>query len=271
MEDIVQVLSSDKYIAPLQYASDGMMAATHLANVKWIDGKPSRFYVKVYPKGHTRGLVNEITGYLLAHAAGLPQPKKVAVIQIPKEVIKENFTGEFVFSGDFAWGWASEECGTTPNTYLKIEDLIGYERCLDDLKRWDQLPTLLAFDDWVANQDRNTGNITIKYSNKFHIIDHGNVPVSECWTQECLDKNRVYINKLLDGLFKGNYPLPLSASMVEESKKHKNVFNIANRELVKWWSILLDDDSFGYLEDFISSRSKISTDKIKSRTGLLVA
>ncbi|MFM4771607.1 hypothetical protein [Aeromonas caviae] len=72
MSDIVQILSFDKYIAPLEHTSDGLMAATHLASVKWTDNKAGRFYVKVYPKCHPRGLINEITGYLVAHATGIP-------------------------------------------------------------------------------------------------------------------------------------------------------------------------------------------------------
>ena len=97
MSDIVKILSFDKYIAPLERTSDGIMAATHLANVKWIDNTPGRFYVKVYPKCHPKGLINEITGYLVAHATGIPQPKRVAIIQIPKEVIESNFKGEREF------------------------------------------------------------------------------------------------------------------------------------------------------------------------------
>lgn len=271
MEDIVKILSMDKYIAPLQHAPDGKMAATHLANVKWVDNKPGRFYVKVYPRCHTKGLVNEITGYLLAHAAGLPQPERVAVIQIPKEIIEENFKGDFSISGDFAWGWASEECGMTPNTHLNVNDLISYERCIDDLKNWKLFPALLAFDDWVANQDRNTGNVTIKGHKDFHIIDHGNVPVSENWTAAMLIKDQLYVNKLLEGLYDNNYPLPLSAAMINESKKHHDAFNQVSIELIKWWGALLDNSSLLHLQDFIESRSLLSTKNIKNRTGLLVA
>lgn len=271
MDDIIKILTPDKYIAPLQLAPDGNMGATHLANVKWIDNKPARFFVKVYPDEHHKGLVNEITGYLIAHACGLPQPAKVGLIKLPKQVITSNFTGNFTFTGDHIWGWASEECGSTPNTHLKINDLIKYQDCLEDLKKWDLLPTLLSFDNWVANQDRNTGNITIKNKGDFHIIDHGNVPVSESWDITDLDSSSNFTNKLLMGLYNNNYPLPLSSSMVKASKLHNDSYKNALVELTKWWGVLLDDKSKEHLEKFIEQRSKDSTLSIKNLTGLLVA
>ncbi|MUK79069.1 hypothetical protein GNP84_19515 [Aliivibrio fischeri] len=271
MNDIVKVLSFDKYIAPLEHTSDGQMAATHLASVKWIDNKPGRFYVKVYPKCHPKGLINEITGYLVAHAAGIPQPKKVAVIQIPKEVIDQNFQEDFQSSGDYYWGWASEESGNTPNTYLKMDDMVSYQHCIDNLQKWTSFPALLAFDDWVANQDRNTGNITIKGNNDFYIIDHGNVPVSEKWTKDCLVVENTYCNKLLDGLYQNNYPLPLSVSLVESSRLHPEVFKKAQTELIKWCDVLLDSESSSHLQLFLEARANLSVSRIKNKTGLLVA
>lgn len=271
MEDKVKVLSSNKYIAPLSYAPDGQMGATHLANVKWIDNKPGRFFVKVYPDEHNKGLVNEITGYLIAHACGLPQPSKVAVIKVPKQVITTHFKGNFTFNGDYILGWATEETGTTPNTHLNVGDMIKFNKCLEDLKRWDKLPKLLAFDNWVANQDRNTGNITIKSKNDFYLIDHGNVPVSEKWKNSDLSISDDYVNKLLKALFSDNYPLPISASMLNASKEHNVAFNNAISELTKWWGVLLDDPSKQHLEKFIEERSINSTVTIKNLTGLLVA
>lgn len=213
MDNLVTILSPDKYIASLEHVSDGRMSATHLASVRWTDNVVGRFYVKVYPKCHPKGLINEIIGYLTAYSAGIPQPKKVALIQIPKEVIDVNFKGDFELFGDVYLGWASEDAGITPNTYLSMNDAISYDKSLEYLKKWKFFPDLLAFDDWVANQDRNTGNMVITGNRDFCIIDHGNVPVSEKWTNNCLVVEKVYMNKLLDGLFNGNYPLPLSVSM----------------------------------------------------------
>ncbi|MGY5450988.1 HipA family kinase [Agarivorans sp. MS3-6] len=271
MSDIVKILSFDKYIAALEHTSDGMMAATHLANVKWLDNKAGRFYVKTYPTCHPRGLINEIVGYLIAHAAGIPQPNKVALIQIPKDVVKHNFKGEFSFTGDYCWGWASEDSGPTPNTYLKVGDMTGYKQCLESLKNWDALPILLAFDDWVANQDRNTGNITIKSRNDFRIIDHGNVPVSEAWTKDCLVVDRVYENKLLDGLYDHNYPLPMSSKLIESTKAHSKIYEQVRLEIKKWSDILLDSSDSEHLRHFLEARARLSVARMKDKTGLLVA
>lgn len=237
---------------------------------KWVDGKAGRFYVKIYPKTENRGLINEITGFLLAHANGLPQPQKAAVIQLPIEIIPPEELNKFDVIENTILGWATEECGITPNTYLKVNDVIKYNQSLEMLKSWTFFPRLLAFDDWVANQDRNTGNITIKGNKDFHLIDHGNVPVSENWNIDDLIVDKHYNNKLLDGLYEKNYPLPLSSSMINESKEHCHAFEHIKNELNKWWQVLLDEDSYQNIMNFINIRSQRSPSRIQARTGLVI-
>lgn len=272
METIVKILPASHYVAALSGAPDGITAATHLATVKWIDNVPGKFYVKVFPPNTPRGLVNEITGYLLASALGMPQPKNAAIIQLPSVVINQVFPGKFQIDSDYVWGWASEECGITPNTFFKIGDMQKYDSLLSELKDWHLFPALLAFDDWVANQDRNTGNITVTGKNDFHLIDHGHVPVSECWQPADLVVAQVYDNKLLSGLYENQeYPLPLSAGMVQSAKSHQAAFDKVITELEMWWTQLVSTDSKFALNEFLKLRSLQSPERIKVLTRLLVA
>lgn len=271
MSDLIKLLSADKYIAPLQAAQDGRMAATHLANVKWIDNEPNRFYVKIYPKDKPRGLINEITGYLLAYALGIPQPKKVGMIQLPKEVLAKEHHSQFNVVDNYIIGWLSEESGITPNTFLSIGEISSYKESLAKLGAWRYLPNLIAFDDWVANQDRNTGNITIQGPSDFKIIDHGNVPVSESWTQNCLVTDKYYRNVLMEIFCSDGFKLPESVKMANASKEHLSAFTEVRDELTRWWEVFLKPDCHEKINEFIAQRAEHSVERIKKRTGLLVA
>ena len=271
MSDLIKILSAEKYIAPLQSTQDGKMAFTHLANVKWLDNKPLRFYVKVYPKDKPRGLINEITGYLLAYALGIPQPQKVGMIQLPKEVIAKEHHSKFDVIDDCIIGWLSEESGITPNTYLSIRDLSEFEKTLHKLELWPHLPNLIAFDDWVANQDRNTGNITIQGTSEFKIIDHGNVPVSESWTKNCLVSEKNYRNVLMELFSLDGFRLPESVAIANASKAHLPAFIEVRDELDRWWKIFLEPDCHKKIHEFMAQRAEYSLERIKKRTGLLVA
>jgi hypothetical protein len=74
------------------------------------------------------------------------------------------------------------------------------------------------------------------------------------------------------GLFENQqYPLPLSAHMVQASKAHNAAFENAIGELEMWWNQLIDVESKVALNEFIKLRSIQSPERIKELTGLLVA
>lgn len=270
----IKIIAARNYLATLGIASDGITAHTHLASLRWEDNKIDKFYIKIYPQNIPLGLINEITGYLLADSSDLPQPPKAGLIQIPKKVLIDNFQLQFQLddSLDFVWGWATQAYGNkTPNTFFHIGDMFRFNRCLEDLKNWPKIADLVSLDDWMANQDRNTGNITILAKNEFGIIDHGNIPVSSNWKESDLDPNKDFNNILLELLWSNNPPLPLSHRMVEQGKKHKNSYSNISEELKYWWGLFLDNKKENAINDFLSKRSLNSANRIKDRVGLLVA
>ncbi len=47
---------------------------------------------------------------------------------------------------------------------------------MDTLSKWPQTARLIAFDEWVANEDRNLGNFIITPNNNIVVIDQSNLP-----------------------------------------------------------------------------------------------
>lgn len=79
----IELLTEGAYRSYLEPTAEAGIEASHLARVCFSDGEIRRVYIKFYPESN-HGLVNEITGHLLAAAIGLPVPQHAAVIFVPK-------------------------------------------------------------------------------------------------------------------------------------------------------------------------------------------
>ncbi len=272
MNSKIEILGPDKYIAPLEQANEGQIAFTHAASVKWIDGRSYRFFVKLFPKSADKGLINEITGYLTANSCNLPQPEKVAIILVPKRILaKEDLDHFNLHQNNYIIGWASVDSGPTPKTLLSMDKIIEFEESLSSLKNWKYFSEMLAFDDWVANQDRNLGNMTISGKNEFKLIDHGNSPISEKWTKEDLLSNQHYQNKMLEHFFPKNTPKSTASEIVKSTDSHPQNFESVIFDLNRWYGEFLDHDSKTKLLEFLKSRAHDGNIRMGSKTGLLVA
>ncbi len=85
-------------------------------------------------------------------------------------------SGEECFEYGFAMMMAD---GSTPNAIIKCTALMGILQIPSLwmlLNKWPQTARLIAFDEWVANEDRNLGNFIITPNNNIVVIDHSNLP-----------------------------------------------------------------------------------------------
>jgi hypothetical protein len=71
---------------------------------------------------------------------------------------------------------------------------------LSDLTEWSQLGDLYAFDAWVANVDRNVGNLLYAGKDKVWIIDHGHCFSGPNWAPAHLDPKKTYRHRLKEWL-----------------------------------------------------------------------
>ncbi|GAA4648073.1 hypothetical protein GCM10023116_03370 [Kistimonas scapharcae] len=270
--EIIPLLYSRHYLNAYNQVPEGLSALTHIARLRWQDNQVGRYFVKIYPRDYAPlGLVNEITGYLLALACGIPQPPRAAVVHVPSAVFGQLYPQFEVPDDMMLLGWATEEYGgKTLKTYLG-RNMQSYRRILHQLAKWSHLPALLAFDDWLANQDRNTGNVVVRSDKDFGVIDHGGCPVKHDWTAEDLDPNGRYESKLLDEVFSAGNPLQLASGMVDASQQHSEAYTKVVTELQYWWRIFreMTEHNRQALENFLTKRAANGPDRITATTGLL--
>nr|WP_299244079.1 hypothetical protein [uncultured Halomonas sp.] len=154
---------------------DGAMAETQRCDIVWNDGERTRGFLKCFSADHHLGVVNEITGYILSRACGLPVPRRAGIVALSQTLV-DGLDIRGCQAGIYRYAFAiSEAPGKTPNTLF--DGLNDYAKAIltrELLDGWHGLSPLLAFDDWSANQDRNLGNFLIDDKKSVYIIDHSN-------------------------------------------------------------------------------------------------
>ena len=104
-------------------------------------------------------LVREVLCNLLAQIVGIPVPTP-CVLDIRESEL-----------------WAGEESFVFGTSYEGYSDLLQRARLsptvVNRLVRWPNLPAAIAFDEWIANEDRTPSNLLFIGGREFLLIDHG--------------------------------------------------------------------------------------------------
>lgn len=263
----IPILSKDFYTGFVSLAPDGKSAFTHLAFVRLPDGRKVRAYLKLYKKDTSKELLNEITGYLLAKSAGIPQPPTAFIIDVPIEVLKKAHPEFQPSPGEktrLLWG-TEEVVGKSLKLHFGNTKSAALRK---EIRRWSYLPHTVAFDDWTANTDRNTGNIIRKGKHNLAIIDNGYIATGPDWNVNSLIYDAIYDNKLIMIAYNGKPTLKQKNQVINEYDKFKGVLNSTIPELTYWWSLLLQRHEAEALHSFIESRAE-KTSRLRDYWGVI--
>ena len=99
-----------------------------------------------------RELMVECLCALLGRAVGLP---------IPRPIVAEDDELGILFG--------AEQVPHQDLRHIPLPSVVWEEH----LAKWKTLPRASAFDDWIANSDRHSGNLLTEGSGEFWSIDHG--------------------------------------------------------------------------------------------------
>lgn len=269
----------------------GVSEATHIAAVKFsAEDKPTRAYIKFcgpdevdfHELGeltldqigliHEKRLFNEILAYTLAHHLHIKQPPRAAVIILPLTKFRENnwpIPHWIPDNVDRIPAWCTEESPSRSISYIyKTENLIRqhYLQIFQSCKNW--YGTVSAFDEWLANTDRNGGNILKLSSNVYSIIDHGrifnNLDFSALINTNISSRN-IMRNLVELGSNHGEHN-KLYSAMVMASDSHKPALDKSITEIKKWLNLFNSIDEATVLR-FIEDRSSDSW--MSNRLGVL--
>lgn len=261
MTQILQYLPFSHYRKFLRSAVDGCMGiGTHVAEIIWDDGICRESFVKFYKHDKKRALLNEAIGFLLIQSLELPQPElggflqyKISETETPelwKDASEiEKYRGEVIAWVTTNTNGLNKRIEITQQQDPQIQAYL-ISQVQESLKHWDHLPELILCDDWLANNDRNLGNLLELPNRTFTLIDHGGILYGDNWSAWDIMQARtingpfqkgyaqIYKRRFGDGLF---WKQDLVAELVELKKKHIQGLNKVRGEL------------FTLVEEFIDS------------------
>lgn len=258
----IELLKNFSLLNMLKPVDEGKMACTWLVEIEWEDGIQTRAYLKAFPLNHSLGVLNEITGYILAKKSGLPVSTRAGIIPMPAGLfpnMSELDPNAFV---------SSEVPGQSPNSIYNLPDNVTKEQLapvIELLRDWKYLPNCLAFDDWTANTDRHCGNVIFSGHGKLYMIDHSNLPIGIAWKSSQLIDDYDYENRLATLInFAEKSELYQKVEVSSAATSHPDYYKLAYNDLKHWWDILLheDKDRRISLERFIKNRASSSHQRI---------
>jgi hypothetical protein len=268
----VQFLHSSSYagMETLNPEQVGINVGSHIAAVRFEGDKaPTKAYVKFCgPSEHD--LFYEILGYILAQNLGIKQPPRAALIIAPLDLIRKH--------GGVLPDWIPKNAQSMPAfctelspsrsiSYLYKADalLAKYQDLFINCHNW--YASVTAFDEWLANNDRNGGNILQLSPNVYSIIDHGrlfdNKSPSIIHTKGLLAKN--LMRGVITGMGDKNVE-KLNNSMALASGKHNPARSKALPSIDKWLKIFNQIDESIVLK-FIQERSEANW--MEDRVGVI--
>lgn len=273
------MLGSSSYRGELGPISESGREYTHLATLSVASGEaPVRAYVKVYPSGYqsgavARGLINELVGYFCAERGGLSVPPRAGLIEL--EVGNLSSPPLWLAQAPAAIGWWTEDAGhqsikasldldALPDGSATKRRALGAAR--DFLLRHEDAPAVIAFDDLVANVDRNLGNL-LSSPGKLTLIDHGRALTGPVWVKSDLVPGQTYQNVVRSFLNPESDSLPYKSRVMAEYTSIVSQVSPAMADLKTWLDGLLAPDEANAVHSFLVART--ARQSIAQRVGVV--
>lgn len=259
MSQIIRVLDSSFYAGPAGIPrSEGNSALTHQGWLRDASGKLKRAWFKLLTAAD-RQFVNEITGYLLARHCQLPCPQEAFIVHVPVDTLSRlhpHVTFDSTRETLPLWASLDLEGRSARYHFHTPTDLLTKE-----LLGWDFLIDAVAFDEWIANMDRNMENLIYLGKKRWALIDHGNIIGSPAWATPDASMRTRNVLKML--AWPGAIAPKDEDALIASTEGHAFPFSQAIAEMRHWWGKLLPESDAKAMELFLMERLTIVPDQLK--------
>lgn len=202
-------------------AKKGQNKTTHQALVVDASGKEHKCFVKAspdqYPMAFAEGLA-----WLLAEALDLPRPKFAALLVLPVQKLKQHMDlDQYWMHKSSALAFCSS---TVEGKHISsLWQWLAKIRHAKAFKHTD-LARIAAFDAWVDNQDRHTGNFLRTNGGDYVPIDNELVLYDLLWVPRGLTYNHNSLLVQAQSLLSGAGYTKFQDSVVVASEQHDAAF-----------------------------------------------
>ena len=210
-------------------------------------------YVKAFAPG-SRGVINEVTGWILAGTRRLTQPRMAWLVFLPWDCLTSV--------------WPERDWGTPdPDGYpafatLRLNSTVPKARIdidsasdIDELRCWLKLPDKIAFDEWTANADSNTSNLIRLSASRFAGIDHGEIFGGQHWRADQLPADTGNASKLWQLMTRHSMDGELAGRIIKSAEYHPPTLHGSLPALYEFWLQVLQDIEISALVHWLNHRA----------------
>ncbi len=222
-------------------------------------------FAKIYhSQQDRRGLMNEITAFVLGRALGAPMADYASIVMVPLGKMKTPppihrnwITPILANNPDAEYPAFCVSAVAGEDAYIALQSN-GTTRFAEDLQRWPELPLATRFDQHVINTDRHLGNLRRIKKHSYRLIDHGRLVGDQGdWDTALLAARLNHMQP--DNLLAHAWPTGVPKATVEEILLHLDYHETAVRlalpELRQWWRRLVADTDATGFEQFLLGRA----------------
>ncbi len=269
----ITLLNPTSYLTQGALVRENNTSLVHVADIHSPLTGARQAFIKTFPtKFVENGLANELIGYLVAREGGLPVAEEAYILILPSELLfrcHPDFKSDIATVEGINVVWATSAVEGHPLKYLHpLRDPYLRKRLL----KWQGLPTMLAFDDLVANQDRTEDNLVCIHNGSMVLVDHADIAGGISRQIEYLDPAFSPANLFVRDAFEGSVPDTVTSGMILAAERHPHVVRNALPHIAFWLDLLFPNtpERTGKLLDFLQVRADESADRIKRHYGMLI-
>ncbi|MGQ0654168.1 MAG: hypothetical protein ACT4P4_18205 [Betaproteobacteria bacterium] len=263
----IPIVGDQAYLLGLNPVQETGDCLTHVAGLHHPTHGRAHYFVKHYidGPGRTRGIANEVCGYLLAEAAGVPLAGPAMLVELPSKRIQEMHPARAAgMPGESVLAWAIEDAGgeALPRSIAAAAE---------PLRRWPFIGALIAFDAWVVIPDRSPENLVRTRSRQIVSIDYGHLGGSLYWQSELLPIHDEARHPFLSLWQPGGVPDEINQRIIMAAEGHAACLERARPQLDQMMEPLLGDaeDRIALLR-FLEERARSSPARMKRMLDMLV-
>lgn len=223
-------------------ASKGQNHTTHQALIVDHAGQEHKCFVKAAPQGNPMAFTEGLA-WLMADALDLPRPKFAALLHLPVQKLRQCMPLDQHWMG-YQHALAFCSSAVAGKHITSRWNWVAAFRAARAFSHQD-VARIAAFDVWVENQDRHTGNFLRTRAGDYIPIDNEFILYTVVWVASGISCVPHSLRSQARAMLKNAGYLKFEASMVMASQQHEQAFLKVSPSLQQFITTMIADPAQG--------------------------
>jgi hypothetical protein len=236
---MIPILPETSWLEFRGQGNAGQNLTCHQALILDSKGQEHRCFVKAAPQGNPMPFT-EAVGWMVADALDLPRPKFAALLLLPMQKLRQHLKLDQHWLG---YTHALAFCTST----VEGKHVASRWRWVAQLRKAQafkhpDIARIAAFDHWVENRDRHTGNFIHTRSGQYVPIDNEYILYSIIWAASVVVAHQSLRNEARNALTAAGFQ-KFESAMVVASGLHESALHAAAPSVQRLAAVMHPDQA----------------------------